>query len=52
MTGAQYLLNRIAELEGAVASLIDQKAAAEARAVAAESDRDELRAKANASPPA
>lgn len=45
MTGAQYLLERIANLEGSVASLIDQKAAAEARAQKAEAERDELKAK-------
>ena len=36
MTGGQYLLNRIAELEGAVATLIDQK-------LAVEKERDALK---------
>ena len=37
MTGTEYLLNRIAELELAVATLIDQKAAVE-------KERDDLKA--------
>lgn len=45
MTGAQYLLHRIAELEGNIALLIDQRAAAEARAQKAEQEYDSLRTK-------
>ncbi len=37
MTGGDYLVKRIAELEGTIATLIDQKAAVE-------KERDELKA--------
>lgn len=45
LTGAQYLINRIGELEIAVATLIDQKAAVE-------KERDDLKAAAEAKPSA
>lgn len=49
MTGAEYLLRRLMDLEGAVATLIDQKAAVEAERDALKAERDI--AKENAKPP-
>lgn len=43
MTGGDYLVGRIAELERAMAILLDQKTALEARAVKAEQELAELK---------
>jgi len=45
LTSGQYLLHRIADLEGAVASLLDQKAAQAVRLAELEKENAELKAK-------